>query len=71
MLFLYNVYILFFKTALYEAVENQNYEIVKLLMSNKSIDVNYIGILIISQFIKSHNNFFSHYSKAFLLLHFI
>ena len=40
-----------YKTALYSAVEKENIEIIKLLLSNDQIDVNYLCILILN-FIK-------------------
>lgn len=36
----------FHKTALHMAVENGNIEIVQLLLTNKNIDVNLLGILV-------------------------
>ena len=39
-------YYLFDKTALYLAIEKENIEIVKLLLSNEKIDVNIINIFI-------------------------
>lgn len=35
----------FYKTALYIAVEKENYEIIKLLLENKKLDVNIPAIL--------------------------
>lgn len=35
----------FYKTALYIAVEKENYEIIKLLLKNKKLDVNIPAIL--------------------------
>lgn len=39
------IMIWFYKTALFEAIEKENVEIVKLLMQNDNIDVNIINIL--------------------------
>lgn len=33
-------YLVFFETSLHIAVENQNFEMVQLLLSNKKIDIN-------------------------------
>ena len=41
------IFIYFYKTALYLAVEKENIEIIKLLLSNDIIDVNIPYILII------------------------
>lgn len=38
---------LFYKTALFKAVENENLEIVKLLLANKEIDVNILNIKVL------------------------
>lgn len=37
-------YILFHKTPLYKAIENENIEMVKILLTNKNIDVNRLNI---------------------------
>ena len=42
------ILILFYKTALYLAVEKGNIEIIKLLLSNDKLDINILNILIIS-----------------------
>lgn len=38
---------LFYKTALFKAVENENLEIVKLLLANKEINVNILNIIVL------------------------
>ena len=40
--------ILFYKTAFYLAVEKENLEIIKLLLTNDKIDINIINIFLIS-----------------------
>ena len=42
----YEILIYLYKTALYLAVEKENSEIIKLLLSNDKIDVNILNILI-------------------------
>ena len=52
---------MFYKTALHIAVENENVEIVKLLLNSPSIDVNSTEISNkIYLFIKFRINFFTH-----------
>ncbi len=36
-----DIYIKFYKTALYLAVEKENIEIIKLLLANDTLDINY------------------------------
>lgn len=38
---------LFYKTALFKVVENENLEIVKLLLANKEINVNILNIIVL------------------------
>ena len=64
---------IFYKTALYLAVEKENIEIVKLLLTNDKLDINIINILniffikfkIIS-FNEIQNHIFQYNSKSYL-----
>ena len=55
----YEVLIRFYKTALYLAIEKENIEIVKLLLTNNKLDINQRNILNIFFFIKFKILFFN------------
>ena len=58
-IFQYNYHIIdSYKTALYLAVENENIEIIKLLLTNNRLDINVLNILYLF-FLKFHNIFFN------------
>lgn len=76
-MYLNEILIIFYKTALFAAVKNKNIDIIKLLLTNDQIDVNLINKILQSHFHSvlmtnsiKFNNFFSFsFNNKFNIIH--